>query len=51
MQLKPERFNDKESSNINPEHGTPETPIWDNQFGFKTWDQAESDFFDVIVRA
>ncbi|MFK7794761.1 MAG: cytochrome c [Gammaproteobacteria bacterium] len=39
-----------DGSDINPEHGTPEMPIWGNQFDIKTWGQAESDFSNVIVR-
>ena len=39
-----------DGSNINPQHGTPEMPIWGNQFDLKTWGHAESDFSDVIVR-
>jgi hypothetical protein len=39
-----------EGSNISPEHGTQEMPIWGNQFDLKTWGQADTDFSDVIVR-
>ncbi|MDW3094816.1 MAG: hypothetical protein R8G33_04000 [Gammaproteobacteria bacterium] len=37
-------------NDINPEHGTPEMPIWGNQFDLNQWDHAESEFSDVIVR-
>ena len=39
-----------DGSNITPEHGTPDMPIWGNQFNLKTWGQNESDFSEVIVR-
>ncbi len=39
-----------DGSSIKPDHGTPEMPIWGNQFDLKTWGQSESDYSDVIVR-
>lgn len=36
--------------NISIEHGTSEMPIWGNQFDLNQWNDAESEFSDVIVR-